>query len=95
MSMFTRRHYVWLASAMRETISYLNNLEAQWGELKTAKETREEFIRMLAANLTDENGSFDKEQFLHNILCDPTQHPHECPFGFNATNNADITNSVW
>lgn len=65
---FTRRHYVWLASAMRDV---LNKTPSPNGTdrrdsfsygIRTAIET-------FADALASENPRFDKEMFINNVFC--------------------------
>ena len=78
MSIFTRRHYVWLASAMRDALSAANESFDSCERLPVVKEV----ITDLASALEDESLGFHREQFFHNIYCDPTDHAFDddCKF---------------
>lgn len=73
MSIFTRRHYVWLASAMRD---------AKRDSYENPGSITENFVRSIANALEHESFAFHREEFLHNSLCDPTDHvwSDDCPF---------------
>lgn len=67
MSMFTRRHYVWLTSVCRD-ISRVAKTDSA--------------IQILADALKDESPEgFNRQQFLDNIYRDPTDHlgDESCP----------------
>lgn len=57
---FTRRHYIWLANAMRLVFSNCLNFHSR----VAVKIAIEEFANALAA----ENPHFDKQKFLSNIF---------------------------
>lgn len=70
MSIFSKRHYVWLASAMRDV---LHDREAN---------NPMSFVSKFADQIKDEApDSFDKPRFMHNVFCAHDHDvPHKCPF---------------
>lgn len=60
---FSRRHYIWLASASRDILSRAR----QCPDSKTAIQNAETFIDCLATALENESSGFDRQQFLDNI----------------------------
>lgn len=65
MSMFTKRQYIWLASAMRDT----TNAIPLAGELRPVAEVvRRRVIEIFADQLAGENPGFDRDQFLENVF---------------------------
>lgn len=82
MSIFTRRHYVWLASAMRDHIHAQQDRELGWGETEDCVANARLAVHDLASALELESPAFIRGEFLHNVLCDPTDHTwnDKCPF---------------
>ena len=78
MSIFTRRNYVWLASAMRDQVHMAKSRTDLWD----ADECARLAVFYLADALEAESPMFDKATFLHNVFCDPTAHTLglDCPF---------------
>ena len=70
MSMFTRRHYVWLASVCRD----MRHDAATATKSKIATEAVDSAIGSLADALADESIGFDRERFMDAIFGDPTNH---------------------
>ncbi len=65
MSMFTRRHYVWLASALREVITEtIQNGTFNPDDYEFARGILNEAIRNFATALEGESQGFDRTQFL-------------------------------
>lgn len=71
---FTRRHYIWLASAMRDILSEFIDPD------KTSEHFTIEFnqryaiergIEIFADALASENPNFEKQRFLDNVFGDP------------------------
>lgn len=79
-SLFGRRHYVWLANTLRDTEPNFELFE-QFKEL----------VFSIADALERESPAFRRDKFLHNVLCDPTDHEFdtdECPFNRGAASAA-------
>lgn len=70
MSIFTRRHYVWLASVARDQV---NRVHAATDSI-VAHEAVNSAIGELAEALSTESptNGFDKQRFLDSIFIDPT-----------------------
>jgi len=81
MYQFSKRHYVWLASFARDVVRKAKEREYEWGETEDLEENAQIFVRDLADALADENPTFSRSQFLHNVFCDPGSHTLglDCP----------------
>lgn len=76
MSIFTRRHYVWLASVARDQMSKAREADEEfwgkdaWGDTNLEQEITKRAVETLANALeTEADGSFDKPRFMHNVFC--------------------------
>lgn len=58
---FTRRHYIWLASVMRDIITQNN-------EYLSNKTAAVKFVEQFSDALASENPQFDKQKFLDNVF---------------------------
>lgn len=68
MSMFTRRHYIWLASVARDMRREIKDTT----DSIVAREATDSAIGVLANALENEGGGFDRKRFIKVIYDDPT-----------------------
>ena len=67
MSIFTRRHYIWLASVARDMRREIKDTT----DSIVAREATDLAIGVLANALVDESGRFDRKRFIAAIYDDP------------------------
>lgn len=68
MSLFGKKHYIWLASVCRD----MNNFNP---------EESNEYIEILAEALRNESSNFSISRFYHNIFCKQIKHTNtKCRF---------------
>ena len=67
MSIFTRRHYVWLASVARDMRREIKDTT----DSPVAREATDSAIGVLADALENEGGGFDRRQFIRAIYDNP------------------------